>query len=577
MAKQGQRRARPSPPLDDADDGFFVDAAPVHATSERPGGERDGPARAAERRREQGRAPVPVGPPDTRTSLPERQEAARPAATSPSPPLGMINGGVSGTLSCIRGPEAGLSLSLAPGSYTVGRARENDLVLRDIAASRKHLRIDVDGQVARLIDLGSGNGTKLNGKRAGESELRHGDIIEIGASALVYAAPGRAATPDVQGVDPQARVVAAADELARELSHKLRFGDGDGLDGHVATTRALPSADVRGVKDAAPRDKAPKRSPDRLWNETFTNLPLSEVIADDQRLQSTGVQHEREPKRRPAGPPPAPALKRPMGPVGTTALDDNVDDHDVVAHDDADDEHAALVEQVAPPSRGSFILSAVVSAGVVVLLCGVGYGVWSLVSGRPASPPAAAHDTASSEYLAAINRAQDAITRQDWAGVREYTIVALQVKPNDPLALTYQREADKKLAATATSSEADQARDGPPAPSPPISDGATTQAPPKVATSPSSPRVAPPSSPVGVIAAKPKPRPRSDPPVVRAAKKKGLSEDEAKALFERAIDAFRARDTDGGCAVLQQIADRASEEGSWRNKAENLARKRCND
>ncbi len=585
-AKQGQRRARPTPQVDDDDDGFFVDAAPANGKSERPVTEREAPARAAERRREKGRAPAPVGPPDTRTSLPERKDTAPPVASTA---LIGGDGGLSGTLSCIRGPEAGLTLSLASGTYTIGRARENDLVLRDIAASRKHLQIDVDGSVARLVDLGSGNGTKLNGKRAGESELRHGDVIEIGASALLYAAPGRAAMPTraVTGDDAQARVVAAADELARELSQKLRFGDGDGPDGHVAKTRALPSADARAA-DAAPRENGAKRPPDRLWNETFTNLPLSAVVADDQRLQGTGVKREREAARPDdAGPVRPPVPRRPVGPVGTVAADN---DAGGVDDDDGGEPVAPAVSEQGSPTRSSYLVSVLVSAGVVVLLSGVGYAAWSLLLVTPSTTTTATTtDAATTEYLGAINRAQDAIARQDWAGVREYTIVALQVKPDDPLALTYQREADKKLAAATPTNEAKvqtkadagnntaaaapESAAAEPAPSEQKAAPAPPPAPPS-APSTSSTRPTSQNGPVSAVA--PKVRARSEPPS-RTPKRKVLSDDEAKSRFERAIDALRARDTEAGCKLLQQIVQRAAEDGTWRAKAENLARKRCSE
>jgi pSer/pThr/pTyr-binding forkhead associated (FHA) protein len=539
----------------------------------RPPAERDGPARAAERRRGQGRAPAPAGPPDTRTSLPEKHrdprvtgDRQRPATTAKAVDQVSVEGGVSGAIACVRGPEAGLTLSLAPGTYTIGRARENDLVLKDIAASRKHLRIDVDGRVARLVDLGSGNGTKVNGKRASECELRHGDVIEIGASALVYSEPGRTATVDREAKrdEAQARVVAAADELARELSQKLRFGDNvdPAFDGHGARTRAIRIADARAARDEVHREAptAPvpgKKAPDRLWNETFTNVPLSAVVADDQRLQGTGTHREREPRRPP---PPAPFPMAPPTPaptpVGTAAAG-------------ADDD--AVVKELSRGQQRSFLTSVLLSAGVVVLLGTLAWGASTLLQ----KPPAA--DDKTAEYVAAITRAQDAITRQDWASVREYTVVALQVKPDDPLALTYKTEADNKLAAAALAAAPT------PAPTPPVE---PPTAPPVAAPQPAAdpppppPVVAPVGAPPAPVAAPPPPsaRPRPAPPPSpkpRVSSKRTLSDDEARARFERAIDAFRSKDNDTGCKLLSQIANQAAADSAWRGKADSLFLKRC--
>lgn len=48
-----------------------------------------------------------------------------------------------------------------PGGVTIGRGADNDIVLNDAQASRKHARIEFDGQVYRIIDLNSRNGTFL--------------------------------------------------------------------------------------------------------------------------------------------------------------------------------------------------------------------------------------------------------------------------------------------------------------------------------------------------------------------------------------------------------------------------------
>jgi sigma-B regulation protein RsbU (phosphoserine phosphatase) len=68
----------------------------------------------------------------------------------------------------------------------VGRGGSCDLVIRDLAASRQHLEIrNVDGgYVCR--DLGSRNGTQVNGSAVSQCELRHGDEISIGQTVLRF-------------------------------------------------------------------------------------------------------------------------------------------------------------------------------------------------------------------------------------------------------------------------------------------------------------------------------------------------------------------------------------------------------
>ncbi len=496
------------------------------------------------------------------------QQNARRVATVASQHGNLsVDGGACGAIACVRGPESGTVLSLAPGSYTVGRARENDLVLKDIAASRKHLRIEVSARSARLVDLGSGNGTKVNGKRAGELELRHGDTIEIGASVLVFSASGQTATVAADGPldEAQARVVAAADVLARELSDKLKFGDdnaSEGLDGHRAKTRALRSADARAVADELARQQAArasappaaaepaKRGNDRLWNETFTNVPLSAVVPDEQRLGGTARDLPRRPTRAPMPAPlPAPAFAPlPAGPMGTAA----------------EDSRYAPEETVAPPSGPSFVSSVMLSAAVVLAIGTIGLSVWAIFFRGDDTPTAAVSDEHAAEYATAITRAQDAFAAKDWAKMRDYAEAALQVRPNDQMASSYKRDAELRLDAASA-----PAPDAPAAVTPP-----TPSTPPVRATPAPEPVRVVEAPPPAVVAAAPVERAPTPKPN-RKPSRKALSDEEAKSRFERAIDAFRSKDTDTGCQLLEQVAERAPTDSAWRGKADTLFLKRC--
>jgi len=66
----------------------------------------------------------------------------------------------------------------------VGRDPSCDFVVIDPRVSRRHLEIDLDGAKLRFRDLGSSNGTLLNGVRADAGELDLGDVIVIGDSEL---------------------------------------------------------------------------------------------------------------------------------------------------------------------------------------------------------------------------------------------------------------------------------------------------------------------------------------------------------------------------------------------------------
>jgi hypothetical protein len=81
-----------------------------------------------------------------------------------------------------------LPISGAP--VRIGRAPECELVLKDTRVSRRHARLHARNGVLVLTDLGSTNGTRVNGHRVTEMALGAGDKIEIGdTSLMVEAAP----------------------------------------------------------------------------------------------------------------------------------------------------------------------------------------------------------------------------------------------------------------------------------------------------------------------------------------------------------------------------------------------------
>ncbi|KQS58287.1 hypothetical protein ASG36_09285 [Geodermatophilus sp. Leaf369] len=79
---------------------------------------------------------------------------------------------------------------LTPGSNVIGRGTEADVRLPDTGVSRKHVDVVLEGPVAAVQDLGSTNGTLVNGRRVGRQPLADGDVIRIGHSVLVYRQDG---------------------------------------------------------------------------------------------------------------------------------------------------------------------------------------------------------------------------------------------------------------------------------------------------------------------------------------------------------------------------------------------------
>jgi hypothetical protein len=80
---------------------------------------------------------------------------------------------------------------LEQGSNVLGRGTEADIRLPDTGVSRKHADVQLHGGTVTVEDLGSTNGTLVNGRRVGRQDLADGDVIRIGHSVLVYRQDGQ--------------------------------------------------------------------------------------------------------------------------------------------------------------------------------------------------------------------------------------------------------------------------------------------------------------------------------------------------------------------------------------------------
>jgi hypothetical protein len=81
----------------------------------------------------------------------------------------------------------GKRLVVGPAGITLGRSRQADVVLNDPNVSRQHAEVRPRGGSWVLTDLGSTNGSRINGRRVEGSEvIKPGDEIELGATSLRF-------------------------------------------------------------------------------------------------------------------------------------------------------------------------------------------------------------------------------------------------------------------------------------------------------------------------------------------------------------------------------------------------------
>ncbi|HEV7498861.1 MAG TPA: DUF4388 domain-containing protein [Vicinamibacteria bacterium] len=82
--------------------------------------------------------------------------------------------------------DAETSFPLTRDAYTIGRHRNNDIVISDPKVSSFHARIDRSAEGYLLVDLKSRNGSYVNGKRIETGLLKTGDEVRMGTARLAY-------------------------------------------------------------------------------------------------------------------------------------------------------------------------------------------------------------------------------------------------------------------------------------------------------------------------------------------------------------------------------------------------------
>jgi len=122
----------------------------------------------------------------------------------------------------VAGPEGGARLrvelpggvaydaALPMGQTVVGRGQDADLILEESSVSRRHALFTLSGGQLVMRDLGSANGSLVNGQRVQEAQLRPGDVISLGQARLTLVEVLEASIAPPLAQTGQATVVQAA-------------------------------------------------------------------------------------------------------------------------------------------------------------------------------------------------------------------------------------------------------------------------------------------------------------------------------------------------------------------------------
>ena len=80
----------------------------------------------------------------------------------------------------------GTSREVDQQKLVIGRSRDCDIQLADANVSRRHAELRQEGASYWIVDLGSTNGTEVNGKRVKRAKLRTGDRITLGSTEITF-------------------------------------------------------------------------------------------------------------------------------------------------------------------------------------------------------------------------------------------------------------------------------------------------------------------------------------------------------------------------------------------------------
>jgi len=164
-------------------------------------------------------------------------------------------------LSAVAGPQQGTVIPLDEARTSIGRDPGNQIRIQEMAVSRRHCLLEKRDSGVVLTDLGSHNGTFVNGVPVKERRLEHGDQVRVGASVFLFLEHEAEAAPSGPAVELKDEGIvagstielsAAPDRAARDLDVLLRISTAiNSIRGVPAILRRL----LESIYDVVPAER----------------------------------------------------------------------------------------------------------------------------------------------------------------------------------------------------------------------------------------------------------------------------------------------------------------------------------
>jgi hypothetical protein len=149
------------------------------------------------------------------------------------------------TLRVLDGADRGRVFAELPTPVTIGREEGNTVQLNDERVSRFHIKIQEDQDKLVLTDLESTNGTKVNGESVQLWVLRHGDVIIVGRTVLLFGSQDEIAQrlAGLRGVDLSAGATLSGNDpnqASPQISLEFELAYGNDPDAQATLHTLLP-------------------------------------------------------------------------------------------------------------------------------------------------------------------------------------------------------------------------------------------------------------------------------------------------------------------------------------------------
>lgn len=176
------------------------------------------------------------------------------------------------------------TITITNRTVTVGRGASADITIRDASISKQHAKLEMTDDVLKVEDLGSTNGTFLNGKRISEGTVDEGDLLQF-ANALYRVGRNVAAEIDDQtiteGILPWAETLIQFDELISNRAVNPHFQPIVSLhDRSIQAYEVLARSSLSSLANPAMMFGAAER--------LGQQVPLSEVMREEGIRHATG-------------------------------------------------------------------------------------------------------------------------------------------------------------------------------------------------------------------------------------------------------------------------------------------------